>query len=255
TKLLAMRTSGHILTGLLNVNFMGCHGGKRGHTAWEETIPDDEILESRVLTADQQQALTPDQVVEILRLGNEDFASDNLTVRNNTGRVRDAALGQYPIAVVLSCLDSRVPVEDVFHRGIGDIFVARVAGNISNPDILGSLEYACKVSGSKVVMVLGHHYCGAIKSAIDGVELGNITGLLEKIQPAVEASLHNYSGPISSKSEELVEEVCLQNVIYTVAEIRNGSPILAEMERSGQIRIIGGIYDMHTGLVDFMTEI
>ncbi|MCC8035649.1 MAG: carbonic anhydrase [Rikenellaceae bacterium] len=250
-----MRTIGYILSVFLILIFTACHGGRRGHTAWQDSVPDEEILESRVLTAGQQQALSPDQVVEILRRGNEDFASDNLTVRNNTDRVRDAALGQYPIAVVLSCLDSRVPVEDVFHRGIGDIFVARVAGNISNPDILGSLEYACKVSGSKVVMVLGHHYCGAIKSAIDGVELGNITGLLEKIQPAVEISLQNYNGPISSKNEELVEEVCLQNVVYTVGEIRRGSPILAEMERNGEIRIIGGVYDMHTGLVDFMTEI
>lgn len=208
-----------------------------------------------MLTAEQQQALTPDDVIEILIEGNLDFAGDNLTVRNNSERIRDAAVGQYPIAVVLSCLDSRVPVEDVFHRGIGDIFVARVAGNISNDDILGSLEYACKVSGSKVVMVLGHHYCGAIKSAIDGVELGNITTLLEKIQPAVEASLENYNGMISSSNAELVEEVCLQNVVHTIGEIRRYSPILAQMERDGEIRIVGGIYDMHTGLVDFMTDI
>ncbi|MCD7970878.1 MAG: carbonic anhydrase [Alistipes sp.] len=233
----------------------GCGRTVRHSTNWEAEIPADEILESRVLTAEQQQALTPDDVIEILIEGNLDFAGDNLTVRNNSERIRDAAVGQYPIAVVLSCLDSRVPVEDVFHRGIGDIFVARVAGNISNDDILGSLEYACKVSGSKVVMVLGHHYCGAIKSAIDGVELGNITTLLEKIQPAVEASLENYNGMISSSNAELVEEVCLQNVVHTIGEIRRYSPILAQMERDGEIRIVGGIYDMHTGLVDFMTDI
>ncbi|MCC8019327.1 MAG: carbonic anhydrase [Rikenellaceae bacterium] len=222
---------------------------------WEEEIPRDEILENRVLTAEQQQALTPDEVIEVLRAGNRDFVDDNLTIRNNSVRVRDAAMGQYPIAVVLSCLDSRVPVEDVFHRGIGDIFVARVAGNISNTDILGSLEYACRVSGSKVVMVLGHGHCGAIKSAIDGVELGNITHLLEKIKPAVEHTLESYDGMVSSSNYELVDRVCYANVVHTVADIRRNSPILAGMERDGEIRIIGGVYDMHTGEVDFMDDI
>ncbi len=234
-----------------------CGGKRNRHAAvnWEDEIPRDEILENRVLTAREQQALTPDEVIEVLRDGNRDFVDDNLTIRNNSARVRDAAMGQYPIAVVLSCLDSRVPVEDVFHRGIGDIFVARVAGNISNTDILGSLEYACKVSGSKVVMVLGHGNCGAIKSAIDGVELGNITHLLDKIKPAVEHTLESYDGMISSSSYELVDKVCYANVVHTVADIRRNSPILADMEREGEIRIIGGVYDMHTGVVDFMDDI
>lgn len=218
-------------------------------------IPGDEILTTVVLTADQQASLTPDVVINMLREGNEDFASDNLTVRNNSERVRQAALGQYPKAVILSCLDSRVPVEDVFHCGIGDIFVARVAGNIVNADILGSLEYACNVSGSKVVMVLGHEYCGAIKSAIDGVELGNITTLLEKIHPAVEHARENFHGDATSKNPHFVDAVTLANVEIMVGQIRRDSPLLDELEREGAIKIIGGIYNMDTGIVVFHENI
>ena len=131
-------------------------------------------LGSSVLTEEQRAKLSPQNILELLKSGNKDFTEDNLTIRNNTQRVRDAAIGQYPLAVVLSCLDSRVPVEDIFHRGLGDLFVARVAGNIVNDDILGSLEYACKISGAKLILVLGHEYCGAIQSAIKDIKLGNI---------------------------------------------------------------------------------
>ncbi len=216
-----------------------------------EYIPKDEVLDNKVLTAEEQARLTPSQVIDILKEGNEEFVNDNLTVRNNSGRVRDAAMGQYPKAAILSCLDSRVPVEDVFHRGIGDIFVARVAGNIINSDILGSMEYACKVSGSKAVVVLGHEYCGAIKSAIDGVELGNITGLLEKIQPAVTVSKAGFKGDTTSKNPDFVETVCHHNIEHAVSEIRLKSPILKEMEENGEIVIVGAVYNMHTGKVDF----
>ncbi len=214
-------------------------------------IPEAEVLNNKVLSEEEQAALTPEEVIRILKQGNKDFTEDNLTVRNNTERVRDAAMGQYPKAVVLSCLDSRVPVEDVFHRGIGDIFVARVAGNIVNPDILGSLEYACKVSGSKAVVVLGHQYCGAIKSAISDVKLGNITTLLEKIQPAVKNVEHNYAGEVSAGNPDFVEAVCRQNVEHSVKQIREKSPILKEMEDKGEIKIVGAVYDMETGVVDF----
>ncbi len=214
-------------------------------------ISNDLILSNKVLTAEEQSQLTPSRVIEILKEGNKDFINDNLTVRNNTERVRNAALGQYPKAVILSCLDSRVPVEDVFHRGIGDIFVARVAGNIVNPDILGSIEYGCKVSGAKVVMVLGHEYCGAIKSAINNVELGNITGLLEKIKPAVTEAKVDFTGEQSAKNPAFVEAVCHHNIELVVKEIREKSPILKEMEDNGEIAIIGAVYDMDTGKVDF----
>lgn len=212
------------------------------------------ILSNKVLTKEEQEKLTPQQILGILKQGNEEFVSDNLTIRNNTERVRDAALGQYPKAVILSCLDSRVPVEDVFHRGIGDIFVARVAGNIVNEDILGSMEYACKVSGSKLIVVLGHEYCGAVKSAIDDVKLGNITPLLSKIQPAVRSAKASYSGDKTSKNPEFVEEVCNHNVLHTMNEIRAKSSILKEMEQKGEIKIVGGVYHMKSGRVDFFNK-
>lgn len=217
-------------------------------------VPTDHILVSSVLTAEQQAKLTPAGVLDTLKRGNQDFVEDRLTVRNNTQRVRDAAVGQYPKAVILSCLDSRVPVEDIFHRGIGDLFVARVAGNIVNEDILGSLEYACKVSGSKLIVVLGHEYCGAIKSAIDDVKLGNITPLLSKIQPAVKSASAAYDGDgeKTSSNPEFVDAVCNHNIVLTMDEIRKKSPILKEMEAKGEILIVGGVYNMKTGKVDFM---
>lgn len=227
------------------------HQNHTNDTTNMEQIPKDEILVNKVLTAEEQASLTPIDVINILKEGNEDFINDHLTVRNNSERVRDAAMGQYPKAVILSCLDSRVPVEDVFHRGIGDIFVARVAGNIVNPDILGSLEYACKVSGSKVVVVLGHEYCGAIKSAIDDVKLGNITTLLAKIRPAVEVAGNNFQGETTSSNPDFVEAVCHHNIELAVQEIRDKSPILKEMEDNGEIMIVGAVYNIHTGKVDF----
>lgn len=214
-------------------------------------IQPENILDNRVLTAEEQEALTPDRVLEILKQGNKDFTEDNLTVRNNTERVRDAALGQYPKAVVLSCLDSRVPVEDVFHRGIGDIFVARVAGNIVNEDILGSLEFACAVSGAKLIVVLGHDHCGAIKSAIQGVELGNITPLLAKIKPAVEEARKGFVGEAIYSNPDFMDEVCHTNVVLAINEIRSKSTILKGLEDEGSIKIVGGVYDMETGVVNF----
>jgi len=145
----------------------------------------------------QQDALTPDMVIQSLKEGNERYIRNDLTARNHSAQVRKSVLAQYPKAIVLSCVDSRVPVEDVFDRGIGDIFVARVAGNFVNEDILGSMEFACKVSGSKLVFVLGHEHCGAVKAAVDNVKLGNITPMLTKIRPAVESI--KYEGDRTSK--------------------------------------------------------
>ena len=223
--------------------FNSCH---------KNIIDDDEIIEFKVLTKEEQQKLTPDQVIENLTKGNIDFVEDNLTIRNNNQRIRDAALGQYPEAVILSCLDSRVPVEDVFHKAIGDLFVARVAGNIVNDDILGSLEYACKVSGSKVIVVLGHEYCGAVKSSIDQVKLGYVTSVLEKIEPAIIEAKKDYTKDVTSKNPEFVERVCDFNVYNSMKEIREKSMILNEMEKNKQIKIIGAVYDIKTGKVDFL---
>lgn len=210
-----------------------------------------EPLVESVLTKEEQDRLTPDKVLELLEEGNRRFVSGTLTSRDHSKQVREATKGQYPKAIILSCVDSRVPVEDVFDRGIGDVFVARVAGNFSNTDILGSMEFACKVSGSKLVLVLGHEHCGAVKGAIDGVELGNITPMLENIKPAVE-HFTRYEGEKTSRNEAFVNMVAEQNVRMTIEDIRKNSPVLKEMEDKGDIRIVGGMYDMDTGKVIFL---
>lgn len=209
-------------------------------------------LKEDVLTAEQQAALSPYDVIELLREGNQRFVRNDLTLRDHSTMVRKSTDAQYPKAIVLSCVDSRVPVEDVFDRGIGDVFVARVAGNFVNEDILGSMEFACKVAGSKLILVMGHEHCGAVKAAINGVELGNITAMLTKIRPAVDAARAEYRGDPSAENEEFVHEVCERNVKDTIAAIRKRSPVLSDMEQRGSIRIAGAIYDMDTGLVSFL---
>lgn len=218
-------------------------------------IAREDILVSDVLTKEEQAKLTPTDVLKRMMKGNLDFTKDNLTVRNTAERVRKSSLGQYPKAVVLSCLDSRVPVEDVFHSGIGNLFVARVAGNIINDDILGSLEYSCKVSGAKLVVVLGHEYCGAVKSAIDNVKLGNITTLLQKINPAITTAKASFKGDAVSSNPEFVEAVCDENVKLSIKEIRRRSPILKEMETKGEIMIVGAVYDMNSGKVEIFEPV
>jgi len=215
-------------------------------------IAKEDILTTEPLTKEQQQQLKPEDVINRLIQGNTDFTKDNLTIRNTTERVRKAALAQYPKAVILSCLDSRVPVEDIFHSGIGNLFVARVAGNIVNDDILGSMEYACKVSGAKLIFVLGHEYCGAVKSAIDGVKMGNITGLLTKINPAIRKTKANFEGSKISSNAAFVEAVCDENVKLAITKIHEKSPILRKMEIDKEIIIVGGVYDMKTGKVQIL---
>ena len=208
-------------------------------------------LVERVLTREEQANLTPDEVLRLLRDGNSRFVSGTLTSRDHSKMVREAATGQFPKAMILSCVDSRIPVEDVFDRGIGDIFVARVAGNFENTDILGSIEFACKVSGAKLVLVLGHEHCGAVKAAIDDAVLGNITPMLKNIKPAVE-SVSGYKGDKSSNNPEFVHMVAEKNIRLTVEDIRTRSPILKEMEEAGEIKIVGAMYDMDTGEVEFL---
>jgi carbonic anhydrase len=188
--------------------------------------------------------------MRMFTVGNERFMNNDLTARDHSKQVRDATNAQYPKAIVLSCVDSRVPVEDVFDRGIGDIFVARVAGNFVNEDILGSMEFACKVSGSKLIVVMGHEHCGAVKAAVDDVKLGNITPMLSKIRPAVERV--EYEGERTSKNAEFVHAVCEDNVRHTIEQIRERSPILKEMEDAGEIKIVGAVYDMDDGSVSWL---
>ena len=211
---------------------------------------DQQPLIERVLTAEEQNRLTPDEVIASLKEGNKRFCSGSLTMRDHSKQIRDAVSGQFPKAVVLSCVDSRVPIEDVFDKGIGDMFVARVAGNIVNEDILGSMEFSCKVSGAKLVLVLGHEYCGAIKGAIDNVQLGNLTGLLKKIRPAVDRC-SDFAGEQTSKNPQFVDVVVRENIKVAVLNIRTQSPILCEMEDLGEIKIIGAYYDMDNGHVTF----
>ncbi len=208
-------------------------------------------LKEKVLTAEEQAALTPDMVIQNLKDGNKRFMSNDLTSRDHSAMVRNAAKGQFPKAVILSCLDSRVPVEDVFDRGIGDLFVGRVAGNFVNVDLLGSMEFGCKVSGAKVILVLGHEACGAVKAAIDDVKLGNITAMLTNIKPAV-AKSQDFAGEKTTKNDAFVEHVSKNNVINTINTIQAKSPILNEMVKKGEIKIVGAYYNLQTGEVSFL---
>lgn len=205
-----------------------------------------------VLNKQEQQALTPNEVLEEFKKGNERFRTTNVTARKHSEAIRKAATdGQYPKAMVLSCVDSRVPVEDVFDQGIGDVFVGRVAGNFVNTDLLGSMEFACKVAGAKLIIVMGHQHCGAVKGAIDDVKLGNITAMLENIKPAVAMS-QNFDGEKSSKNEAFVKTVAQNNVRSTVAQIRDKSEILRRMEEEGEIKIVGAFYVLRTGELQFL---
>ncbi|MFD2529669.1 MULTISPECIES: carbonic anhydrase family protein [Polaribacter] len=199
-----------------------------------------------------QDALTPDDVLNNLLDGNKRFMNNSLEAVDYKSLVKETVGGQYPKAVVLSCIDSRVPVEQVFDQTIGDIFVSRVAGNFENTDILGSLEYSCAVAGSKVVLVLGHQSCGAVKAACDGVELGNITAMLNNIMPAVKKSSEEVEGEANSSNPEFVAKTVENNVLLTVERIREKSPILKDMEENGEIKILGGIYSLETGKVTML---
>ena len=209
------------------------------------------ILVESVLSAEEQAALTPLDVYNSLAAGNERFVMNDLTARDHSAQIRESADSQYPKAIVLSCVDSRVPVEDVFDKGIGDIFVARVAGNFINTDILGSMEFATKVAGAKLILVLGHENCGAIKAGIDGAELGNITAMLKNIAPAVAMSTKS-EGPRNSKNRLLVHEVSENNVRIAMDRIVKESTILKTMKDNGEIDIKGAVYDMDTGVVNFL---
>lgn len=208
-------------------------------------------LDERVLTKEMQAELTPDIIIQRLKAGNKRFIENDIINRNHSAQVRKATKGQYPKAIVLSCVDSRVPVEDVFDQGIGDIFVARVAGNFVNKDILGSMEFATKVAGAKLVFVLGHEHCGAVKAAIDNVQLANITSLVNSIKPAVRMS-KRFKGEKTTKNPDYVHEVCENNVKHTISQIRKKSSIMRNLEKDGTIKIIGGIYDMDTAKVNFL---
>ena len=211
----------------------------------------DSVLAGHVITASEQAKLTPDGVIASFKEGNKRFIANTLTPNNFPEQVKKSAAGQYPEAVILSCMDSRVPPEYIFDKSIGDLFVIRVAGNIIDKDILGCMEYACKESGAKLLIVMGHHHCGAVKAAILNIKMGNITGLLQKIKPALDKSA-DFKGEKSVKNDEYFDEVCLNNVIVSISQIKAQSPILNEMADKGEIRIIGALYELNTGIVKFL---
>ena len=206
----------------------------------------------KTLTAEQQAKITPDLAIQLLKDGNKRFVENTKINRNLMEQVNQTSEGQYPFATILSCIDSRVSAELIFDQGIGDIFSIRIAGNIVNKDILGSMEFASKVAGTKIIVVLGHTNCGAVKGACDGVELGNLTHLLDKITPAMDLiDSPKEKEQRNSKNIDFVDAVANANVDRTVVLIRKNSPILAEMEDSGLIKLVSGMYDIQTGVVSF----
>jgi len=210
------------------------------------------MVKNIAITKETQDTLTPQSVLTDLLEGNNRFTSGNTQQVDNSALVEQTVGGQFPKAVVLSCIDSRVPVETVLDQAIGDIFVARVAGNFENTDILGSMEYSCKVAGSKLILVLGHEACGAVKAACDGVELGNITAMLDNILPAVKQSSEEVEGEANSSNSAFVAKTVENNVRLTMDRIREKSPILKEMEANGEINIVGGVYMLSSGKVEMI---
>ncbi len=210
------------------------------------------LLKYNTHTKESQAAINHDMALQLLKDGNQRFLNKSMISRSFDKQIEMTSLGQYPFATVLSCIDSRVSSELIFDQGIGDIFSIRIAGNFVNKDILGSMEFACKLAGTKIIVVLGHTSCGAVKGACDDAKLGNLTSMLENIKPAVQkvteptdANLRN-SGNIS-----FVNKVAEQNVHLTIKRILAESTVLSEMVHDGSINIIGGMYDIHTGEVTF----
>lgn len=224
--------------------------GVTAATAIASGVPVRRLAYAAALTQAQRDALSPDDVIARMKAGNERFRLGKESPHDYLAQQKTSARGQYPAAVILSCIDSRAPAETIMDLGIGDCFNARVAGNIVNDDILGSMEFACKLAGAKVVLVMGHTACGAIKGAIDKAQLGNLTALLAKIRPAVEAT--EYTGDRSAKNYGFVDAVARKNVELAMAEIRRRSSVLSELETSGALKIVGAMYNLETALLGFV---
>jgi carbonic anhydrase len=202
------------------------------------------------ITQEQREKMSPDDIIQAMKAGNERFRAGKSQHRDLMTEVKATAKGQYPAAIVFSCVDSRAPVEMILDFGIGDVFSSRVAGNVADEDVMGSMEFACKVAGAKVVLVMGHTACGAIKGAIDAVQMGNLTALLSKIRPAVEAT--KYTGERLSKNYAFVDAVAKTNVSMTIANIRERSSVVHDLESKGTIKIVGAMYNLETGAVEFL---
>lgn len=211
------------------------------------------ILDNSITqTKETQSAITPAHALEMLKRGNERFIKDAPINRNFSVQVSQTATGQFPFACILSCIDSRIPTEIIFDQGIGDIFNARIAGNFVNEDILGSMEFACKLAHSKLIVVMGHTSCGGVKGACDRARLGNLTQMVDKIYPAVEATKTEPGEDRSSKNIDFVNRVAEKNVELTIEKIKRHSPVLFDMHTQGEIDIVGAMYDVASGKVTFM---
>jgi len=204
----------------------------------------------KTLTKEMQNAITPNMALDLLKEGNKRFVNNLKINRNLLQQANDTSDGQHPFAVILSCIDSRTSAELIFDQGLGDVFSVRIAGNIVNDDILGSMEFGCKVAGAKIIVVLGHTKCGAVKGACDNVSLGNLTGLIAKIKPAVDQEVETKEKRNSSNST-FVENVAELNVSLSVKNILLKSSIIAEMVKNDEITIVGGVHDISTGEVKF----
>lgn len=204
----------------------------------------------RTLTREMQAQLTPAKALELLKDGNMRFVNNLKVNRNLLQQVNETASGQYPFAFILSCIDSRTSAELIFDQGLGDIFSCRIAGNILNPDILGSMEFACKIAGSKIIVVLGHSQCGAIKGACDNVTMGNLSGLLAKVRTALDAEILTRDNRTSSNTM-FVENVAKLNVLMTLEQIPEQSPVIRELVESGTVALVGAMYNIETGMVHF----
>ena len=203
-------------------------------------------------TSETQATMTPEKSLRFLKEGNKRFQNNLKANRNLLEQVNDTSSGQFPFATILSCIDSRVSAELVFDQGLGDIFSIRIAGNFVNEDILGSMEFACKLAGTKLVVVLGHTSCGAVKGACDDAKLGNLTSMLAKIKPAVNAVAEPTESSLRNSSNiEFVNNVSAKNVLLTIDKIIEDSPVLAEMQKNGEVKIVGAMYDIHSGAVTF----
>lgn len=202
------------------------------------------------LTKEQRDTMSPDDVIAMMQQGNERFRSGKMQQHDYLAQKRASATGQYPAAAILSCIDSRTPAEILLDMGLGESFNARVAGNICNSHIVGSLEFACAAAGAKVILVMGHTACGAVKGAIDDVKLGNLTGLLEEIKPAVEAT--EYDGDRNGENAEFVDMVAANNVRRAMDEIRDESEVLATLEKEGKIKIVGAMYHLNNGRLEIL---
>lgn len=204
----------------------------------------------RTHTKETQDILSPERALEILKEGNKRFINNIKAHRNLLQQVNETSSGQFPFAAILSCIDSRTSAELIFDQGLGDIFSIRIAGNILNEDILGSMEFACKIAGSKLIVVLGHTKCGAIEGACNNIVLGNVTALLNKIKPAIEKETETLTDR-TANNESFLHNVTVNNVSITVQKVKEQSKILNEMEQANEIKIIGGLYDVETGQVIF----